>query len=158
MSIMHDEHDASSVKNPRPAFSAFHEGMLVMKGEAKSNLEEMMSSVRNLVSNFHPNAHKLFPKGCNSIPAVATCNEQIHMYAISYFNRKFSMARVSVYNVVDLAGRVDFIVDIFKLVVWILSQTEPIEHFHLVPDVRRKTRNGHHVTFLSRGIYKEFDR
>jgi hypothetical protein len=38
-----------------------------------------------------------------------------------------------------------------------MSQTEPIERFHLVPDVRRRTRNSHHVTFLSRGIYKEFD-
>ena len=158
VSLMLDEHDASSLKGLRPDFSAFYQGMLVMKGEAKSSLADMMETFGELTSKFHPTAYKLFPKGCSSIPAVATCNEQVHLYALSYLNEKYSMTCVRVYNVVDLAGRVDFIVDIFKLVVWILSQIEPIERFHLVPDVRRRTLNGHHVTFLRAGIYKEFHR
>ncbi len=157
LSVMLDEHDKSSMTRMRPDFTATYKGILVMKGEAKSSLTDMMESYSDLISKFHSTAHKIFPKGCTSLPAVMTCNEQIHLYAISYGRGTYSLTSVKVYNVAEIRGRIEFIVDIFKLVVWIMSQTEPIERFHLVPDVRRRTRNGHHVTLLSRGIYKEFD-
>jgi hypothetical protein len=82
LSVMFDEHDKSSMTRMRPNFTATYKGMLVMKGEAKGSLTDMMSS--DLISKFHSTAHKMFPKGCTSLPAVMTCNEQIHLYAISY--------------------------------------------------------------------------
>lgn len=54
------------------------------------------------------------------------------------------------------AARVDFIVTIFKLAIWIVSQTRPNGHYHLVTGVRTKTSNGHHVTLTNRGLLKEF--
>jgi hypothetical protein len=57
-----------------------------------------------------------------------------------------------------MQGRVAFIQDLFKLIIWILSQTDPVEKFHLVPERRQKTPNGHHITLLKEGLVKEFSR
>lgn len=56
----------------------------------------------------------------------------------------------------DILGKKDFIVDIFKIARWIVSQATPTDYFHLVSNVRIKTRNNHHVTLQSDGIVKEF--
>jgi|EP00975_Prorocentrum_lima_P038636 hypothetical protein len=152
-----DEHDLSSQKKLRPDFTAMFQNCLVMKGEAKASQADMMASSGDLTRKFHKHAFKLFPKGCYSIPGVTTCNEAIAMYSITFFNNRFSQQLVKQYNVSEPRCRVDFTVDIFKILIWILSQTEPTEGSHLVPDVRRKTRNGHHITLLEDGILKEFD-
>jgi hypothetical protein len=153
-----DEHDASSGKKLRPDFAAMFGNCLVMKGEAKASRADMMVSSNDLIKKFHKLAYKLFPKGCNSIPAVTTCNEEICLYSISYNNNRFYKRCVKQYDVTELRGRVDFVVDLFKLIIWILSQTEPTEGLHLIPDVRTKTRNGHHITLLQNGLLKEFDK
>ena len=82
--VLLDEHDKSSTTRRRPDFTAMYNGVLVMKGDAKATLADMMASSNELVSKFHATAHKLFPSGCTSLPAVMTCNEQIHLFAISY--------------------------------------------------------------------------
>jgi hypothetical protein len=128
-----------------------------MKGEAKTTITDMMVSSGDLARKFHKHAFKLFPKGCFSIPGVATCNEAVALYSVTFFKNCFSQQLVKQYNVSELPGRVDFLVDIFKIIIWILSHTEPTEGFHLIPDVRRKTRNDHHITLLEDGILKEFD-
>jgi RIO-like serine/threonine protein kinase len=38
-----------------------------------------------------------------------------------------------------------------------MSQTAPVERFHLIPDLKQKTRNGHYITLNSTGLRKEFD-
>ncbi len=52
---------------------------------------------------------------------------------------------------------VDFIVDVLKLALWIVSQIPPDELFHLAPDVRTLIRNKHHDTLKKTGIFKEFN-
>lgn len=157
VAVLFDEPDVLSQRKPRPNFTAMFQGCLVMKGEAKTSLLDMMANADDLTRKFHKHAFKLFPKGCSSIPGVTTCNEAIDLYSITFLNNRFSQNLVKRYNVSELPGRVDFIVDIFKILIWILSQTEPTEGSHLVPDVRRKTRNGHQITLLEEGILKEFD-
>ena len=157
LNVFLDEHDASSQKRFRPDFTAMFYKILVMKGEAKATLSDVMSCADELVKKFHEHAYKLFPRGCDSIPAVMTCNEQIQLFSISFYRGRFSQRLVHTYDVRGIEKRVEFIVDIFHILRWILSQTEPIEGFHLPPDVRLKTRNGHHVTLTSSGLLKEFD-
>jgi hypothetical protein len=157
LNILLDEHDISSQKKLRPDFTAIFNGILVMKGEAKATLTDMMASRHELVSKFHQTAHKLFPASSGSIPAVMTCNELISLYSISYFNKRFIQVLIKQYDVRNINGRVEFIVDIFKIIIWIMSQINPVEGFHLAPGVRLKTRNGHHITLLSSGLLKEFD-
>ena len=157
VAVLLDEHGVSSQTKLRFDFTAMFENCFVMKGEAKANLLDMMASSGDLTKKLHKHAFKLFPKGCYSIPGVVTCNESVALYSISFFNNRFCQQLVKQYNVSELRCRVDFAVDIFKILIWILSQTEPTEVSHLVPDVRRKTRNGHHITLLEEGILKEFD-
>jgi len=157
VAVLLNEHDASSMKNLRPDFTALFNNVLVMKGEAKASHADMMASSDALVTKFHKHAYKLFPKGCNSIPAVMTCNEIIYLYSISYFNDKFTKNLIKSYRVSSTDGCAEFIVDLFKILIWIVSQAEPVEIFHLVPGVRKKTRNGHHITLLQTGLFKEFD-
>ena len=155
--ILLDQHDASSDTRFRPDFTAMLNGVLVMKGEAKAVLTEMMASRNDLIKKFHSSAYKLFPSGCSSIPAVLTCNEQIQLFSLSYFHRKYTMGLAKTYNVLEISSRVEFISDIFRILVWVLSQVNPVDCFHLPPGVRTRTRNGHHITLLAEGIFKEFD-
>lgn len=155
--ILLDQHDASSNARSRPGFTAMLNGVLVMKGEAKAFLTDMIASRDDLIKKFHTSAYKLFPIGSSSIPAVLTCNEEIHLYSLSYFNRKYSMCLVKAYYVLNMPGRVEFISDMFRILVWALSQANPVERFHLPPGVRTRTRNAHHITLLAEGIFKEFD-
>ena len=152
-----DQHDASSIANARPDFTAMHQNAIVMKGEAKVTAVEMNSKSGELTQKFHKTAYKAFPKGCTIIPAVMTSNEAIALYAVQYFNKKFTKNLVKEYNVSNLGGRVLFAVDLFKILIWIVSQVEPVEGLHLIPDVRTKTPSGHHVTLLRVGLYKEFN-
>mgnify|MGYP003387105700 FL=1 len=151
-----DQHDASSIVKARPDFTALHQNVLVMKGEAKITALEMNAKANELVNKFHKTAYKMFPKGCNSIPAVMTSNEMISLYSVQYFNKRYTKAIVKEYNVENLGDRVQFVVDLFKILIWVMSQVEPVEGLHLVPDVRTRTPNGHHVTLTECGIFKEF--
>jgi len=155
--ILLDQHDLSSQKTLRPDFTAMFGRCIVMKAEAKASMIDMMNSSHDLIKKFHKHAFKLFPKGCLSIPGVNTCNEALALYSISFFNNCFSQDLVKTYDIRHPSGRVNFIVDLFKIIIWILSQTEPTESTHLVPDVRIRTSNGHHITLTVDGILKEFD-
>ena len=84
--ILLDEHDVSSQKSLRPDFTAMFENCLVMKGEAKAGIIDMMASSGDLTKKFHRHAFKLFPRGCNSIPGITTCNESVVLYSISFMH------------------------------------------------------------------------
>ena len=60
------------------------------------------------------------------------------------------------YQVLVFEERLRFIVDIFKIAIWIVSQKSPFQLFRLVTNVRMQTRNKHHVTLTREGIVKEF--
>ena len=151
-----DEHDPTSLALRRPDFSALHLGALVMKGEAKATLQDMVANRRDLTCKFSPLAYKMFPSGCTEIPAVTTCNEEIHLFGISYFNQEYLLDHIRSYHVLEMEGRVAFVQDLFRLIIWILSQTDPVEKFHLIPERRTRTPNGHHITLLREGLLKEF--
>ncbi len=155
--IMLDQHDGSSKKRLRPDLTVMFNNFVALKSEKKTTYQEMMNSREELVTKLNKNAYKLFPKNCKSIPGIMSCNEAIELFSINYDNKKFNLTKEKHYRIKNINGRVDFIVDIFKILVWILSQTEPTELFHLVPDVRIKTPNGHHITLVRDGIFKEFD-
>ena len=77
-----------------------------MKGEAKASLQAMVASRHDLTKKFQRDAYKMFPSGCTEIPAVTTCNEEIHLFGISYFNRQYNLDSLRVYRVIEIEGRV----------------------------------------------------
>jgi len=155
--IMLDQHDGSSKKRLRPNLTLMYNNFVALKNVKKITYRDMMSSTYELYTKFNKNAYKLFPKNCKSIPGIMSCNEAIQLFSINYENQIYDLTFLRHYRTKDISGRVEFIVDIFKILIWILSQTEPTELFHLLPDVRIKTSNGHHVTLIRDGIFKEFD-
>jgi hypothetical protein len=129
-----------------------------MKGKPKAFLNDMIANQNDLISQLYSGAYRMFPKGCTEIPAVTTCNEQIHLFGISHFQGNYVLDPIREYNVLELPGRISFIRDLFKLMIWIFSQAEPVENFHLVPGIRTKTRNGHYVTLKCNEMQKKFSR
>jgi hypothetical protein len=157
LTVLLDEHDSSSLPSKRPDFTALYNNMIVMKGEAKATEQDMQSMSDELINKFHGTAYKSFPRGSNSIPAVMTCVNALNLFAIT-FNEygTYGLTLIQSYDFSSISGRVSFSIDLIKICRWIISQTMPIGKNHLVPTVRTRTPNGHHVTFQRDGIFKEF--
>ena len=153
-----NQKDPSSQIKLRPDFTGLYKDMLVIKGEAKNEAGELPTAISELINKFHVTAHLMFPSFCPIIPGVASSRQTISLHEIYYDNHthRYCQNPVKQYRVLDLAGRLRFIVDIFKIAIWIVSQTSPTQFFHLVTNVRIKTRNNHHVTLGKEGIVKEF--
>ncbi len=84
VTIYLNQRDPSSQVRLRPAFTAMHRNALVMKGESKAILNDMVENERNLITNFHDG-------GCTEIPAVTTCNEKFRLFGISHFNGVYNL-------------------------------------------------------------------
>jgi hypothetical protein len=153
-----NQKDPSSQIKLRPDFTGLYKDMLVIKGEAKNDSIEISNAISELIDKFHDTAHLMFPSYSPIIPGVASSRQTISLHRIYYDNHSqcYCQDFVKQYRVLDLAGRLRFIVDIFKIAIWIVSQTSPTQYFHLVTNVRIKTRNSHHVTLVKEGIVKEF--
>lgn len=144
------------MRRTRPTFTAMHLGTLVIKGDAKCDIKEMETAIKELIDKFHCSAHLLFPAFCPEIAGIATCQQGSSIHRIFYANGAFHEELVKSYQFHTEFGRVEFICDIIKLAMWIDGQVKPIEQFHLPPDVRMKTRNQHHITLKKVGLVKEF--
>jgi len=53
-------------------------------------------------------------------------------------------------------GCADFLCDLIRFMRFVANIRGPQELFHLKPDVRVPTTNGHHVTWTNEGLLKEF--
>ncbi len=80
--------------------------------------------------------------------ALITYDSTVHRYSAKVLKE---------YKVRDLSDRVSFLVDLMKVCRWMASITGSNSNFHLIPDVRSRTNNDHHITWTVEGIYKEFD-
>lgn len=156
LTLLLNEKDPSSQIRLRPDFTALHQGMLVIKGEAKCDIKEMGTAIKELIDKFHRCAHLLFPQDCPEIPGVATSQQGSSIHRIYFADGSFHEQLVKSYQFHTEFGRVEFICDIFKIAMWIDGQVRPVEQFHLPPDVRMKTPNKHHITLTKDGLVKEF--
>lgn len=151
-----NQHDESSKVRVRPDTSLMLRGALVLKGEAKLLATDMFIAKEQLIKAFFPGAASLFPLGGNVTVGITTCSTTAAIYIISHTDGHFSATLHRDYAVqTNIGDRVGFIVDIFKILRWIASTIGPNSEFHLLPGIRRRTRNGHFVTWTSGGILKE---
>eukprot|EP01031_Cornospumella_fuschlensis_P030529 gene30529-36896_t len=157
LQLILNEYDPSSQVWLRPDFAALRGQTLVMKGEAKCNLMDISSAIKELTGKFHPSARLLFPNDCPEIPGVATSQQGSSLHRIYFAEGAFRENQVKSYQFLTEDGRVEFICDIFKIALWMTAQGGPIEKFHLLPDIRVKTRNKHHITLTKDGLLKEFN-
>lgn len=141
-----------------PDFTGMFNNSLVIKGEAMTDSSEIPTAISELIDKFHATAHLMFPSLCPVIPGIISSRQIISLHRIYFdsFARHYRQDLVKQYRVLEFEERLRFIVDIFKIAIWIVSQTSPAPFFHLVTNVRIQTRNKHHVTLMRDGILKEF--
>lgn len=152
-----NQHDPSSAVRIRPDTTLMRHGALLLKGEAKRDASEMENAKQQLLDSFFEGAVCCFPRSGQSIIGVTTCSTAASIYKIRRSDGQFSLQLHRDYNLQsDPAERLLFIVDIFKIARWMVTVDAPVSNFHMVPSVRRTTRNGHHVTWCHRGILKEY--
>jgi hypothetical protein len=157
--VFQNQHDSSSVGVKRPDTVIEVRGALVLKGEAKYEVADISQASEELIEKLHPIAFKVFPAGQTRVLGVASTYGVIQLHFIDYdgIRRKYSSELFSQYNASMLHERVRFLVDLFKLMRWMCCVSGPNANFHLLPGIRRKTRNGHHVTWIRDGLLKEYN-
>lgn len=67
-----------------------------------------------------------------------------------------SIVKFCSYHVDALSGRLEFIIDLFKILRWMITLKPSGELEHLVPGVKRPTSNGHYITRMRAGLLKQF--
>jgi hypothetical protein len=152
-----NQHDPSSAVRIRQDTTLMKDGALLLKGEAKRDETEMESAKQQLLDSFFEGALACFPRSYQGVVGVTTCSTAASIYRIRWSDGRFSLQLHRHYNLhVGPSERLCFIVDIFKIARWMVTVDAPVSNFHMVPSVRRATRNGHHVTWCHRGILKEY--
>jgi serine/threonine protein kinase len=155
--VLQNQHDASSTVSKRPDTILAINGALVLKGEAKYLATDLDIASDELTEKFHASAFKCFPSGCNRILGVTSAVGASRLYFIDYDgDGQYSCKLIKQYTLSLLHQRVLFLVDLFKLMRWMVCITGSNEKFHLTVGIRRETTNGHHVTWTKEGILKEF--
>ncbi|MBS0646964.1 MAG: hypothetical protein JSR97_10310 [Verrucomicrobia bacterium] len=160
LSFYRDQHDPSSLPYERPDLTVVYNNCIVLKAEAKLKELDMEDAELSLTSKFQGKAYQMFPRSSPSIIGVCTSETLAKIFKVSY---NFELQRYesvllpnAVYRVQLLEDRVNFLVDMLKLLKWVCTVNQPIESFHLVPNVRTPTSNRHYITWNGRSIIKEF--
>lgn len=153
-------HSTSSNTTPWPDGVVEADGCVVMIVESRGAETLTEGSRAALTDKLHPLAHKKFPLGCESIVGITTTDCEINLYALSYSpaTQSYSSGLLKRYRVVDLPDRRAFIQDVFKLVCWMqtVRSSGGGGLLHMTPGARTKTSNGHYVTLIRAGLFKEF--
>jgi hypothetical protein len=151
-----DQKDMSSQVRLRPDATMFKNGALFAKLEEKASSVDLDHAASELCSKFHMNAGKLFPLGSDCILGIVAAKFIITTYKIISRDGGFESVFLRSYNFKTVIPRIDFLYDIIRYMRFVASITGPKESFHLVPDIRMKTTNGHHVTWTNDGLYKVY--
>ena len=152
-----NQHDPSSACRLRPDTTVMKDGTLLLKGEAKFDAVEMEAARVQLLGSFFSESIRCFPRNSRAVVGVTTCRQMAKVYKISFLSGHPTLTTHRSYDLqTTAAGRLSFIVDIFKAMRWMASVVDPVSKFHLIPSVRRETPNHHHVTWGPRGILKEY--
>ena len=159
--IYQDQHDPSSRVRSRPDYTVGYSGAIVLKVESKGTEHDMTLAHAELTAKFHPAAFGQFPSPYSSIFGVVSCPSKIEIYLLSFdrFTQIFTTTPIEggTFNVRAVPSeRIRFVQVVFNILRWLRSIHGPHDKFHLTPGVRSSTPNGHHVTYLAGGIFKEY--
>jgi hypothetical protein len=157
-SVLRDQVDPSSVVRMRPDDTIVSHGAVMLKNEAKGDVDEAETAREELTSKLHKSALKVFPENCQSIIGMTTFPHQICLYSVDFdlAQQHFTSSFLKSYDMRHLHHRVSFTLDIFKIAQWMSTVHRPQSPFHLVPNVRTLTPNGHHITWQDDGgLHKE---
>ena len=156
-SVMRDQKDPSSAIRLRPDDTIVSHGAVMLKNEAKGDIQYAEVAREELTDKLDMSAMSVFPSNSQSIFGMTTFPNNISLYSIDYNHAcmNFETTPLKSYDMRHLEQRVTFVQDIFKIAQWMSTVTGPRLPFHLIPDVRTETPNGHHITWTNGVIRKE---
>ena len=156
-SVLRDQVDPSSIVRLRPDDTIVSNGTMLLKNEAKGDVRDATKARDELTSKLDKSALLVFPEESQSIFGMTTFPDRICLYSIDYDLSQgcFTSSELKSYDMRHLRERVLFTQDIFKIAQWMSTVHRPRSPFHLVPNVRTITPNGHHITWQDGIICKE---
>ena len=155
--LYRDEADPSSIVQKRLDDTVVVNGSVCLKIGAKGNLIELEAARKELTDKFSPDAVRVFPMNSQSIFGMTGCPNFINLYSVGFnaVTSTFFTNPLHIFDLRHLDERVRFIKTVFKIAEWMSTVSRPCEGFHLFPGVRKKTPNGHHITWTKDCLLKE---
>eukprot|EP01031_Cornospumella_fuschlensis_P028569 gene28569-34487_t len=156
--VYRDHVDPSSIVRRRSDDTGVYRGCACFKNVAKANISEEDAARKELTDKLSPDALRVFPANSQSIFGMTSFPQLINIYNIG-FNSTSNMFHTTLlcsFDMRHLEQRVCFIRAVFKIAEWISTVPGAREELlHLVPGVRTRTPNGHHVTWTKDCLLKE---
>ncbi|KAH9100257.1 hypothetical protein LEN26_016033 [Aphanomyces euteiches] len=151
-------HESSSAKGMRPDAVIAKANVLVGKCEVKFSVNQIETARSELTDKMADSAFATFPIGMTSIPAWSTSSERMELHQLTYISssKTYETRILEAYLMSNFNHRQRFVVDLLKILKWVFPIQEPNALMHLFPQVRTITTNGHYVTLLKTGLFKEF--
>lgn len=111
----------------------------------------------DLIGSVSPEAPRVFPFNSQSIYGMTAFPYLLNLYSIGYstITRTFFTEDIACYDMRHMHERVRFVKAVFRIAEWMSTISGPNEEFHLIPGVRDRTPNGHHITWTSDYLLKE---
>jgi len=155
-----NQHHYSSKAKLRPDGVITVNGALASIIESKAQESEMITAANEIPSKLNPTAYKAFPLNQMSIPGFASCSTCVTLHSVAYDHatKRFTQVQLKKYEMSIMGHRLLFLVDLFKILTWMVTLQSSQQLEHLVPGVKRKTSNGHFVTWIHAGLLKQFSR
>ena len=155
--VYRDQVDPSSIVRKRPDDTVVAARSVCLKNEAKAEPSEAEAARKELIDKLSPDALRVFPANSQSIFGMTTFPNLINIYSIGFnlTTKIFFTTPLCTFDMRHLNNRVLFVKAVFKIAEWMSAVSGPHEEFHLVPDVRRDTPNGHHITWTNDCLKKE---
>eukprot|EP01041_Mallomonas_annulata_P009698 gene9698-20157_t len=136
--VFTDQNNPSSNEFINYDTSLYLNGALILKAGIKFSDFDLNLAEKELTCKFSADAIQVFPSG--------------HQTIIGY-----TLDLMKTYTINFEEQRIEFTVDIMKLLRWIVAIQGPNSKSQLFPDIRRNTSNGHYITWGREGLLKEFN-
>lgn len=154
--IYRDQRGPSSRARLRPDGTVVINGAVVLIVESKVLATDL--DPEDLTRKLFPEAARVFPKQSQSTVGVLMSPTHAYLYELKLVTGPFQAVQLAAYTVSNIADRLRFITDIVKLCRWFITVVGPNSSFHLLPNIRTPTPNGHFVTWTADGLIKEYTR
>lgn len=154
--VYYNQKDQSSMVRLRPDVALYMNGALFLKGEQKAKQQDLEIAEVELVDKLHSSALNVFPMGSRSILGFTSTLKIVTIFHISHQDDSFTTHTPLNFEMSHERGRVEFLVFLMKFLRFVVTIERPNQRFHLVPNIRKRTLNGHHVTWVREGILKEY--
>ena len=152
--IFRDQRGPSSRARLRPDATVVLNNAVLLIVESKASAVDLHEN--DLTRKLFPEAARVFPKGSQSTVGVLVSPSHAYLYEIKLVVGSFQAVQLAAYTVSNMVDRLRFITDILKLCRWFITVEGPNTQFHLMPNVRTRTPNGHYVTWTCDGLVKEY--